>query len=535
MIGPLVHDLLSDSAQRRPESFLVLDGSVRASYGEIEASSNRIARVLLEQGIARGDRVGLIADNSRTYVESYYGILKAGGVVVSLGSAAHPATQAAMLRDCTARALICGPRQSKAVAAIAPLGLVDFVLGSIPDAGDLSVAPSGCRLLESASALAAVDATSPAVPMIDLDRAAILYTSGSTGRPRGVVLRHANIVANTRSIVQYLDLTANDRIFVVLPFHYVYGKSLLNTHVAVGGSVVLENRFAFVQAALDHLERCEATGFAGVPSTFSILLNKSNLAERSLPRLRYVTQAGGAMAPATTRRLMAALPGKRIFIMYGATEASARLSYLDPEDLPRKVGSIGKAIPNVELRVLREDGSEADAGEVGEIVARGSNIMEGIWGEPEGTAAVLDQHGFHTGDLGLRDEEGFLYVVGRKNEMIKSAGHRVSPKEIEEVLAESPAVDEAAVVGIADEILGEAVVAFVTLRSGDSDGQAGELQRWCGERLPSYKVPCRIEVVPELPRNPSGKIDRLALRTLASKPEKRPILSTSTPCSHPPA
>ena len=164
------------------------------------------------------------------------------------------------------------------------------------------------------------------------------------------MLRHLNVVSNTRSIVRYLELSAEDRVFVVLPFHYVYGKSLLNTHVAVGGSVVIENRFLYPQEALDHLEREEATGFSGVPSTFAILLNKSNLASRALPRLRYVTQAGGAMAPELTRRLMEALPGKKIFVMYGATEASARLSYLDPAELPRKVGSIGKAIPNVELR-----------------------------------------------------------------------------------------------------------------------------------------------------------------------------------------
>jgi long-chain acyl-CoA synthetase len=297
----------------------------------------------------------------------------------------------------------------------------------------------------------------------------------------------------------------------VLPFHYVYGKSLLNTHVAVGGSVVIENRFMYPQEALDTLEREEATGFSGVPSTFAILLNKSNLASRTLPSLRYVTQAGGAMAPDLTRRLIEALPGKKIFIMYGATEASARLSYLDPADLPRKIGSIGKAIPNVELRVLREDGSEAEVGEVGEIVARGSNLMAGYWNDPEETAAVLDEHGYHTGDLGRRDEEGFLYVVGRKREMIKSGAHRISPKEIEEALVEHPSVHEAAVVGVPDEILGDAIVAFVTPRPGSAVEPPAVLE-WCRERLPAYKVPTAIRILREFPRNTSGKIDKLALR-----------------------
>jgi acyl-CoA synthetase (AMP-forming)/AMP-acid ligase II len=514
MLGPLVHDLLSRSAQRRPESLLVLDGRQRATYGDVEAGANRVARALLREGIRTGDRVGLIVENSRTYVEAYYGILKAGAIVVSLSTSSDGQTQGNLLRDCGARALMCGPRQGRTVTALLDLEGLEFILGPLaPDAAERSHR-GPVRLIDATAALSASESEPPRVPLVDLDRAAIVYTSGSTGRPRGAVLRHLNIVANTRSIVQYLELTAEDRAFVVLPFHYVYGKSLLNTHVAVGGSVVIENRFLYPQEALDHLEREEATGFAGVPSTFAILLNKSNLASRPLPRLRYVTQAGGAMAPELTRRLMDALGGKRIFIMYGATEASARLSYLDPADLPRKVGSIGKAIPDVELRVLRDDGSEADAGEVGEIVARGPNIMEGYWNDPDETAAVLDRHGYHTGDLGRSDEEGFLYVVGRKREMIKSGAHRISPKEIEEVLVEHPAVDEAAVVGLPDEILGEAILAFVTLRPG-APGDPAALVEWCRRRLPPYKVPGRFRLLTEFPRNASGKIDKLALRSQA--------------------
>jgi long-chain acyl-CoA synthetase len=261
------------------------------------------------------------------------------------------------------------------------------------------------------------------------------------------------------------------------------------------------------------MEREEATGFSGVPSTFAILLNKSNIAGRQLPALRYVTQAGGAMAPEMQRRLIEALPGKRIFIMYGATEASARLSYLDPAELPRKIGSIGKAIPNVELKVLRDDGGEADVDEPGEIVARGSNIMEGYWSDPEETAAVLDDKGYHTGDLGRRDAEGFLYVVGRKREMIKSGAHRISPKEIEEKLIEHPDVHEVAVIGVQDEILGEAIRAFVTPRPGHSP-QPRDLVMWCRTHLSSFKVPGSILVIQEFPRNASGKIDKLSLRCL---------------------
>jgi acyl-CoA synthetase (AMP-forming)/AMP-acid ligase II len=197
--------------------------------------------------------------------------------------------------------------------------------------------------------------------------------------------------------------------------------------------------------------------------------------------------------------------------MYGATEASARLSYLPPEKLSRKVGSIGKAIPGVQLDVLRDDGSRADDGEVGELVARGPNIMEGYWNDPEETAAVLDEYGYHTGDLGRRDEEGYLYVVGRKREMIKSGAHRISPKEIEEVLLENRSIHEAAVVGAEDEMLGEAIVAFVTLRPGH-EAEPDAIIEWCRGRMPQYKVPHAMEIRRDFPRNASGKVDKLALK-----------------------
>jgi acyl-CoA synthetase (AMP-forming)/AMP-acid ligase II len=305
-------------------------------------------------------------------------------------------------------------------------------------------------------------------------------------------------------------------VFVVLPFHYVYGKSLLNTHVAAGGSVVIENRFLFPQRALDHLDESAATGFSGVPSTFAILLNRSNLADRNLPHLRYVTQAGGAMAPELQRRLIDALPGKQVFIMYGATEASARLSYLEPADLRRKMGSIGKAIPGVTLRVLRDDHTEADVNEVGELVAAGPNIMEGYWNDPDATLAVLDEHGYHTGDLGRRDEDGFLVVVGRSREMIKSGAHRVAPKEIEEVLLEHPHVHEAAVVGIPDEILGESIAAFVSARPGRRP-DVRDILNWCRTKLPPHKVPGDVRVLDEFQRNAAGKINKLVLPAAFAK------------------
>ncbi|MCA9727213.1 MAG: AMP-binding protein, partial [Candidatus Eisenbacteria bacterium] len=351
----------------------------------------------------------------------------------------------------------------------------------------------------------------PECPVAPEAPVSIIYTSGSTGRPRGAVLSHRSLLANTRSIIEYLRLTAADRVMAVLPFYYVYGKSLLNTHVSVGGSLIVGTDLYFPNDVVARMEQDRATGFAGVPSSFAILMHRSSLPGAPPSSLRYVTQAGGAMAPDLTRRVIEALPGVDVFVMYGATEASARLTYLDPCELPGHVGSIGKEISGVTIRILREDGTEAAPGEPGELVAQGENLMSGYWNDPEETRQVLGPDGLRTGDLAYRDAEGFLYIVGRKKEMIKCGAHRVSPQEVEETLMEHAAVLEAAVIGVPDPILGEAIRAYVVVSDPQPDLVA-ELRRHAGDRLPEYKVPGTIELRRELPKNASGKIQKRALR-----------------------
>ncbi len=513
----LVHHFLEHSAQADPDATALVHEGMRMTYGELESAANRLARVLVKEGVRPGDRVGIVVLNSRLYVEAYYAVLKAGAIAVSLNTAADGRTVQALLRDCEAKALIAGPRFGTVVCEALPR-LPDLSLVLTPGSETLPAVPAHVRHLSIEDAVGAEPDSAAAVRRIDLDRAAIIYTSGSTGRPRGAVLSHLNLVSNTRSIVSYLGLGRDDRVLALLPYYYVYGKSLLNSHFAAGGAVIIENRFAFPQVALDTLEREEATGLAGVPSTFAILLNRTNFARRPLSSLRYVTQAGGAMAPELIRRLIDALPGKRVFIMYGATEAGARLSFLEPAELPRKIGSVGKAIPNVEIRVLRDDGTEAAPGETGELVARGSNIMEGYWGDPGETAKVLDRNGFHTGDLGWTDEEGFLHIAGRSRDMIKSGAHRIHPKEIEDVLLEHPEVHEVAVIGVSDEVLGEAVKAYVVFRRG-STASTKEILEFCNKRLPLFKMPKAVEAREELPKNPSGKIMKDVLRAESAIPD----------------
>lgn len=504
----LVHHFLERAAQERPEAVFLIDHGEAVSYGDVEAAANRLARVLVAEGLRAGDRAALLAENSRFYVEAYYAVLKAGGIVVPLNTAARAPSLVELLERAAARWLIAGPRFEARARQAIELGAPLAVLGV--RARSDAERSSAVRTLALEEAAASESPSPLDAHAIDLDPASIVYTSGSTGKPLGATLSHRSLVANTRSIVASLRLGAPDRVLSILPFYYVYGKSLLNTHAAVGGSLVIENRFLYPNVALDTLEREACTGLAGVPSTFAILLNRSTLAERRLGDLRYVTQAGGGMSPELIRRLQETLPGKEIFIMYGATEASARLAVLDSADLPRKRGSIGKAIPNVDLRILLPDGREAAPGQEGEIVARGSNLMSGYWGDEEATRRVLDENGYHSGDLARRDEEGFLFIVGRKNEIIKSGAHRISAREIEDAILELPEIHEAAVIGVGDEILGERIQAFVVLREGRSDDPEA-LKKQLTARLPAYKVPASIVVRSELPKNESGKIMKKSL------------------------
>ncbi len=484
-----VHGLLERSAAEGPERTFIVHEDERASYGEIEARANRLARLLRERGVEPGDRVLVLATNSSFAVVAGYGAMKAGAVSVPLNAQAPVEAVERARADCGARLLLADLRSARIAAQVTG---VEAIIS--PDLDGQDAEPLGLAV--------AAD-----------DLAAIIYTSGSTGAPRGVMLSHANILANTRSIVGYLGIADADRVLALLPFSYVYGLSVLNTHCAVGATVVIENRFAFPNTALDTLERERCTTLPGVPSTFAILLNRSTFAERGLKSLRTITQAGGPMAPELTRRLRAACPHARLYLMYGATEASARLAYLHPDSLDERMGSIGKAIPGVELRVLRPDDSVADDDEVGELVARGENIMRGYWGAAEETAAVLGPEGYRTGDLARRDADGFLWITGRARDMIKAGAHRIAAREIEDAVMTFEGVHETAVIGVPDDLLGEAIRVYVVFR-GEPD--TAELERHLKRVLPAYKVPTQLEVLAELPKNLSGKIDKPALRASAA-------------------
>jgi long-chain acyl-CoA synthetase len=299
-----------------------------------------------------------------------------------------------------------------------------------------------------------------------------------------------------------------------LPFHYCFGASLLHTHLRVGGSIVIDTRFRYPEIVLQRMIDTRCTGFAGVPSHFQILLRSSTLRKKSFPDLRYVQQAGGHLAPTFIRELRETLPATQVFVMYGQTEATARLSYLPPELLDKKLGSIGKGIPGVRLRVLNEAGEEVEPGEVGEIVAEGENVACGYWRHEQESAISFRGGKLYTGDLARVDEDGFIYVVDRAKDFLKCGGQRVSCRQVEEQLLEFDALLEAAVIGVPDGVLGEAVKAFVVPRKPDSNGLEGSLRLFCKQRLPGQLVPREIVVLGALPKNSAGKVLKQNLKAL---------------------
>jgi len=501
----LIHHFLENSASRFPDQVALVHEEVRATYRQLNSQANQLARFFVNRGIVPGDRIVLMLENSLEYVVSYYAVLKMGAVVVPLNTELKPDGLLTILQELDAKCLVSSRKFERLFRA------VDFSTTSIS-----TVVLKQPKLgLKQGEVLDWDDVVTTAPgPNLDLDLAgdslgSIIYTSGSTGRPKGVMLTHFNIVANVTSICEYLKLSDSDIQMVVLPFFYVMGKSLLNTHVAVGGRVVINNRFAYPATVINQMIEEQVTGFSGVPSTYAYLLHQSPLAaaREKLTSLRYCSQAGGHMASAIKRQLLEILPATaKLYIMYGATEAAARLAYVEPEMLGRKIDSIGKAIPGVCLKVVDNQGNNLPFGEVGEIVASGANIMQGYWNDLDSTKAALSRCGYHTGDLGYKDQDGYFFVVGRKDNQLKVSGHRVNVQEIEDVIMESGLVVEVAVLGLPDPMKENRLVAVVV--AGKQNSSAKEIASFCNSHLPAYKVPQEVVFVGRLPKNASGKVDR---------------------------
>jgi acyl-CoA synthetase (AMP-forming)/AMP-acid ligase II len=515
--SPFLHDWLFAHARRTPGAPAVATPTFRLTYGELADRVRALAAALAAHGARAGDRILLALPNTPATVVAGLAVNALGAVAVEVNREWGPDVLAPIIAQARVRRAIVWGRDARAwskVLAAAPLdGLWVVHGGPIPEAMRAAFG-SATLLLEDGrlEGPAGPDAPSP-----DLDPsqpALILYTSGSTGRPRGVVQTFRNVDANTRSIVRYLGLSSDDRALVILPLYYCYGRSVLQTHLFAGGSIFLDPRFAFPRVVLETIAAERCTGFAGVPLTFEIIRRQVDVSTLSFPALRYLTQAGGAMAPETIAWVRRSFRPANLFVMYGQTEATARLSYLPPERAEEKHGSIGVAVPGVELRVVDDAGRELPRGETGHLVARGDNVTLGYLDEPEETAAIIRDGWLWTGDLAKRDEDGFFYHRGRSKEILKIGGHRASPIEIEHVVADHPDVAEAAVIGVPHDLMGEVPAAFVVARDGTRP-RSEELVRFCRERLPAYKVPVSFTWVDALPRNEAGKLLRAELARAA--------------------
>lgn len=489
----LLPEILSRQArQDSSRSVAIVDGARRLSYAELHALANRTGHHLRMRGVNPGDRVAMLLNNSPEAIGLIYGTWYAGGVIVPLNPQARSMEVCALAQHAGARILVCE--------------------SSYRDIVTLTSAAAECGIAIAFIGELTTDDTSNSAPVAtDADKLAMLiYTSGTTGHPKAVMLSHGNLAANVAAIVRYLGLTCRDSVLSVLPFNYSYGNSVLHTHLAVGGTVVLEKNLVFPHAIAETMVREQVTGFSGVPSTFALLLSRTNLAGLQLQALRYITQAGAAMPTTLVDKLCAALPQTRLFIMYGQTEATARLSYVPPERLREKPGSAGIPVPGVEIIIRNEHRGPLPAYHTGDVWARGPNVMQGYWRDEAATREVLVDGWLKTGDIGYLDEEGFLFLVGRRSDIIKTGAHRVHPLEIEEAIAGLPGVAEVAVSGIEDEILGQAIAAWVVPEPGH-EVTVERVKARCRDLLANYKIPKQVQLVTTLPRTTSGKLRRIEL------------------------
>lgn len=508
-----VEAFLAASRERHPEKTALVAGGARVTYAELDAASSRLANALRARGLAGGDRVVVFMNNSIEAVVSIFGTLKAGAVF----SVVNPGTKAdklAWLLDKYRATALVTERRLLTVACEAIPRVPSLALALVVGAKDL---PAGLVAWDAALDAASEDPVRD--PGIDLDLAMIVTTSGSTGVPKGVMMTHQNVVAAATSITTYLRSAPSDRVLSVLPLAFDYGLYQVLMSVKVGATLVLEKSFTYPSVVLRKLKGERITGFPVVPTMVAILLQMKELQPGAFPRLRYITSTAAALPPAHIQRLQDLFPGTRIYSMYGLTECK-RCTWLPPEELRRRPGSVGIAIPGTEAYVVDESGRRVAPGVVGELVIRGAHVFKGYWENEEETDKMLKAGPYpwekvlHTGDLFKTDADGYLYFVGRKDDIIKTAGEKVSPKEVENAIYALPGIRHAAVIGVPDAVLGSAIRAVVVAEP-DSGLTERDVIAHCAAHLEGFMVPGAVEFRSELPQGPTGKIRRSQLQAEA--------------------
>jgi acyl-CoA ligase (AMP-forming) (exosortase A-associated) len=515
----LLHELALVAADRSPEAPALRHETDVINYGRLALDIRRFASALASLGVGRGERVGIYLDKRPETVVSSFGAPAHGAVFVPINPLLKAEQVGYILRDCSVRVLITSEERLR---SLAPTLAECPALSHVIVVGSTASAPSvGATKVHSWNDVLQAPLRD-GHRVIDTDMVGILYTSGSTGKPKGVVLSHRNMVAGAKSVASYLENHSRDVLLAALPLSFDAGFSQLTTAFHSGASVVLLN-YLLPKDVVTAVAAHGVTGITAVPPLW-IQLTQVRWPAGAGDRLRYFANTGGRMPLDTLKRLRESLPHAKPYLMYGLTEAF-RATYLPPEEVDRRPDSIGKAIPNSEILVLRPDGTPCEPDEPGELVQRGALVAQGYWNDPEKTAErfrplpgreaglVLPEVAVFSGDTVRKDAEGFLYFIGRRDEMIKSSGYRISPNEVEEIIYGTELVGECAAFGVPHPTLGEAVVVVATARDGAAI-DVPRLQALCRERLPAYMQPSRIEVREgPLPRNANGKIDRKALST----------------------
>lgn len=514
----LLEEFLELSAERFPDKVALVAGTQRLTYRVLEEQANRLAHSLVELGVVRGDRVAIYLDNSVEAVLSIFATLKAGGVFLMVNPSTKADKLAYILNNCRAKGVVCSQMRVKELESHAgqlPHTTFAVVTGQLPEQGQ----ESPLHVVSIQQCLAeSKPCQRPRKQNIDIDLAALIYTSGSTGNPKGVMLTHLNMVSAATSITTYLENRQNDIVLSVLPLAFDYGLYQVLMGFKIGGTVVLERSFAYPHAVLEKVKQEKVTGFPLVP-TIAALLLQMDLSKYDFSSVRYLTNTAAALPTHHIDKLRSLFPQARLFSMYGLTECK-RVSYLPPDQLDIRPGSVGRGMPNEEVYIVDDEGNRVGPGVVGQLVVRGSNVMMGYWEMPEATDRVLKpgpvpgEKVLYTGDLFRMDDEGFLYFVGRKDDIIKSRGEKVSPKEVENALSSLDGVAEVAVLGVPDEILGQAVKAFIQVKVGIVLTEKDVL-RHCSLHLEDFMMPKIIEFRAVLPKTANGKINKRELGACA--------------------
>jgi long-chain acyl-CoA synthetase len=504
---------LAATVRRTPHKVAVVDHAGRLTYAQLADQVERFAAALRGHGVQRGDRVAVYLPNVAQAVVAMYGTLRAGAVFMPINPLTRTKKLAMLLTDAGATALVTNEQLFRNWSAVlTPPPALRFVVvtsQTVPFTSATVPVIALDEFLQTAGNLAAED-------VADTELAALIYTSGCTGEPKGVMLTHRNMLIVAESVTTYLGLVESDVVYCALPLSFSYGICQLTSGFPVGATVVLDLSFAFPVRSLALMAAEGVTTFAGVPTMYAMLLGLPNLASYDVSALRLLTNAADALPVPVLDSLRKAFPRARLYSMYGLTECQ-RVSYLPPEELDHRSASVGRGMPNQEVWLADEQGRRLPLGETGELVVRGKHVMRGYWNKPEQTAERLrpgpdpGEMVLHTGDIFRTDADGFLYFVGRKDDIIKSRGEKVSPREIESAIHALPNVVGVAVIGVPDPLLGQAIKAFVVLRPDTTLTERDVIQH-CRERLESYMVPRQVVFIDALPTTATGKVRRAYLR-----------------------